>query len=215
MRIFQNKIIVGGSCISLAALLSFVALPMMNRSRSDTTTVFRFADTVSAGTMIEEGMLTEHIIGSYGLPSSVVKEKDKIIGRYVNQTMTKDELILENMLSDYATNQRLDSILAEGKKLVTVTVTSLAAGMGSMLQNGDIVSVFNYADGVVSTAVNNLEIYCIVNDTGRNIEEEADDTEKLAAVITLIADDEQAKKLIQAEYAGKLHLVFEKRGMAA
>lgn len=32
--------------------------------------------------------------------------------------------------------------------------------------------------------------------------------------ITLIATEAQAEKLIEAEYTGKLHLIFEKRGVS-
>ncbi len=42
--------------------------------------------------------------------------------------------------------------------------------------------------------------------------EDKEDT--IAANVTLIATEEQAAKLINAEYSGKLHIILESRGVA-
>ena len=39
-----------------------------------------------------------------------------------------------------------------------------------------------------------------------------DETDKIAATLTLIVNDIQAEKLVAAEYSGKIHAIFEKRG---
>ncbi len=35
----------------------------------------------------------------------------------------------------------------------------------------------------------------------------------IAASVTLIANDEQAERLVKAEYSGKVHLILENRGV--
>ena len=68
---------------------------------------------------------------------------------------------------------------------------------------------------VIYEELKNLEVYSIENDDAQNVEDantEEDETDRIAATLTLIVNDVQAEKLVAAEYSGKLHAVFEKRG---
>ena len=79
MKIFQNKIVVGVICIVIAAILAFFFLPSISKSKSNTEKIFVVKNAVAEGTKIEESMLVEKEVGSYGLPQSIIKDKDKII----------------------------------------------------------------------------------------------------------------------------------------
>ena len=216
MKLFQNKIAVGVICIVLAAILAFFLLPSINKGKNGTITIIKLTQQVSAGTKIEESMLEEKEVGSFGIPESVVREKDQIVGKYANCTIFPEDYILASKLSDYAADQKLDAIMANGQMLVTVSIASVAAGVGNHLQPGDIVSVISYADNTVSAyeELKNLEIYSIENDDAQNLEEasEDEDANQIASSVTLIANQEQAEKLVEAEYAGKVHIVLVKRG---
>ena len=216
MRIFQNKIAVGVICIIVAAILTFFLLPSINRGKNGTVKVIKLTQQVASGTKIEESMLEEKEVGGYGLPENTIKEKDQIIGKYSNCTIMPDDLILTSKLSDYAADQRLDTIMANGQMLVTVSVDTVAAGVGNHLRAGDIVSVISYADNNVHTyeELNNLEIYSIENVDAQNLEEASSDenAEQIASSVTLIVNQAQAEKLVLAEYSGKIHMVFVKRG---
>ena len=122
------------------------------------------------------------------MPENTIKEKDQIIGKYSNCTIMPDDLILTSKLSDYAADQRLDTIMANGQMLVTVSVDTVAAGVGNHLRSGDIVSVISYADNNVHTyeELNNLEIYSIENDDAQNLEEASGDesAEQIASSVT-------------------------------
>lgn len=216
MKLFQNKIAVGAICIVLAAILAFFLLPSINKGKNGTVTIIKLTQQVSAGTKIEESMLEEKEVGSFGIPESVVREKDQIVGKYANCTIFPEDYILASKLSDYAADQKLDAIMANGQTLVTVSVNSVAAGVGNHLRSGDIVSVISYINNAVHTyeELKNLEIYSIENDAAQNVEETSsdEDAEQIASTITLIAYPDQAEKLIEAEYAGKVHVVFVRRG---
>lgn len=47
-----------------------------------------------------------------------------------------------------------------------------------------------------------------------NVQGSEDKEDTIAANVTLIATEEQAAKLINAEYSGKLHIILESRGVA-
>ena len=216
MKIFQNKIVVGVICIVIAAILAFFFLPSISKSKSNTEKIYAVKNAVAEGTKIEESMLVEKEVGSYGLPQSIIKDKDKIVGKYASCDITPDDLILSSKLSDYAANQKLDKVMSQDNMLVTVSLDSVASAVGNHLKSGDIISIVGYANDavVVYEELKALEVYSIENENAEKLEdvENNEEAEHLASTVTLIANQVQAEKLIQAEYSGKVHAVFVKRG---
>lgn len=217
MKFLQNKIFIGAVCIVVAGIFAFGVLPSMYKGKGGTEKIVKLNATVSAGTKIDESMLIETEVGSFGLPESVIRKKEDVVGKFARAEISADDLIVKSKLSDYAANEKLDSILANGQKLITVTLPSIAAGVGNHLQRGDIISLICYVGDapVIYEELKNLEVYSIENDDAQNVEDanvEEDETDKIAATLTLIVNDVQAEKLVSAEYSGKLHAVFEKRG---
>ena len=99
------------------------------------------------------------------------------------------------------------------------------------LKAGDIVTVAVFteksSDGQASSPqvimypeLTGLETYSVENaktqDTAEIREQQKDsqsgNSDPVARAVTLIVTEAQAEILIQAEYTGKLHLIFEKRG---
>ncbi len=216
MKIFQNKIVVGVICIVIAAILAFFFLPSISKSKSNTEKIFAVKNAVAEGTKIEESMLIEKEVGSYGLPQSIIKDKDKIVGKYASCDITPDDLILSSKISDYAANQKLDKVMSQGNMLVTVSLDSVASAVGNHLKSGDIISIVGYANDavVVYEELKALEVYSIENENAEKLEdvENNEEAEHLASTVTLIVNQAQAEKLVQAEYSGKVHAVFVKRG---
>ena len=218
MKIFQNKIFVGVGCVVFAAVMAFILLPSVNRSKNGTVKIFKLKENISAGTQIDEAMLEEKEVGKYGLPESIVNDKDKVVGKFAVCSISSDDLILSSKLSDFAASKKLDGVMNAGKMLVTVSLDSVAAAVGNHLQSGDIVSVIGYADNTVTAyeELKNLEVFSVENDDAQNLDDVENDenAEKIASNITLIVNQAQAEKLVQAEYSGKVHAVFVKRGAA-
>ena len=216
MKIFQNKIVVGVICIVIAAILAFFFLPSISKSKSNTEKIFVVKNAVAEGTKIEESMLVEKEVGSYGLPQSIIKDKDKIVGKYASCNITPDDFILSSKLSDFAANQKLDKVMSQGNMLVTVSLDSVASAVGNHLKSGDIISIIGYANDavVVYEELKALEVYSIENENAEKLEdvENNEEAEHLASTVTLIVNQVQAEKLIQVEYSGKVHAVFVKRG---
>ena len=218
MKIFQNKIFIGVGCVMLAAVMAFILLPSVNRSKNGTVKILKLKENISAGTQIDEKMLEEKEVGKYGLPESIVNDKDKVVGKFAACSILSDDLILSSKLSDFAASKKLDGVMNAGKMLVTVSLDSVAAAVGNHLQSGDIVSVIGYADNTVTAyeELKNLEVFSVENDDAQNLDDVENDenAEKIASNITLVVNQAQAEKLVQTEYSGKVHAVFVKRGAA-
>ena len=218
MKMLQSKVLIGVICIIIAAMLAFFMIPSINKSKSNTENIYVLINAIDEGTKIDETMIIEKEVGSFGLPDTVVKDKDKIVGKYAMCDLYADEFIVSSKLSDYAVNRKLDSVMEHGNMLVTVSLDSVAAGVGNHLKEGDIINIVGFAnDNIISyEELKNLEIYSIENEDAENLEdiENKEDAEHLASTVTLIVNQLQAEKLIQTEYAGKVHAVFVRRGAA-
>ncbi len=218
-KLFENKLVIGGICIVIAAVLAFLVLPGMYKQKEKTIMVCKLQTEIAAGTKIEKEMLKETEVGSYGLPESVVKNPDDIVGKYAKISMTPDDYLLLSRFEDYVSDEKLDKVIAEGKRLVAVSVPTNAASVANQLKRGDKVTAVYYADDAVVTDndLHGLEIYSVENEDAQNLEnvqgsEDSEDT--IAASVTLIATEAQAVKLVNAEYSGKVHLILESRGVA-
>lgn len=218
-KLFENKLVIGGICIVVAAILAFLILPGMYKQKEKTIYICRLQADISAGTRIEAEMLKTVEVGSYGLPETVVKNPDDLVGKYAKVSMTTDDYLYSSKFADYVSDERFDRAVAEGKRLIAVSVPSNAASVANQLRAGDRVTVAYYANDnvLIDDALKGMEIYSVENEDAQNLEnvQNSDNKEDtIAASVTLIATEEQAAKLINAEYSGKLHIILESRGVA-
>ncbi len=216
MKVLQNKIVIGAACIILAAIFAFGLLPNMYKDRGETEKIIKVNAEIPAGTKISEELLVEAEVGSYGLPESVVKNKDEIVGKFAKTNISPDDMILKSKISDYAANERLDNIFNSGNKLISISLPSIAAGVGNHLKAGDVISIIYYANDkpIVVEELKHIEVYSVENDDAQNVEAQASEDEEIdrvASTVTLIVSDAQAEKIVNAEYSGKIHAVLEWR----
>ena len=133
--------------------------------------------------------------------------------------MTADDYLYASRFADFVSDERFDKEVSEGKRLIAVSVPSNAASVANQLKAGDKVTVAYYADDnvIIDNALKGMEIYSVENEDAQNLENvqgSEDKEDEIAANVTLIATEEQAAKLINAEYSGKLHIILENRGVA-
>ena len=213
-KLLENKLVVGGVCIVIAAILAFLVLPGMYKQKEKTIYICRLQADITAGTKIEAQMLKQVEVGSYGLPESVVKNPDELVGKYAKVSMTTDDYLYASKFADFVSDERFDKAVSEGKRLIAVSVPSNAASVANQLKAGDKVTVAYYADDtvIIDDTLKGIEIYSVQN--LENVQGSEDKEDTIAANVTLIATEEQAAKLINAEYSGKLHIILESRGVA-
>lgn len=216
-KLLENKIIIGAVCIVVAAAIAFIGIPQLYKQKETTVMICRLQSDVAAGTKIEPEMLKQVEVGGFGLPETVVKNPDDLIGKYAKVSMTPDDYLYLSRFGDYVADERLDTAISAGKRLMAVTMSSNAASVANQLKTGDKVTVSYFADGsaYIPEELHGIEVYQVENEEARNVEEiqEDEDTDKIAATVTLIVTEQQAARLVTAEYDGKIHLLLESRGV--
>lgn len=216
-KILENKVIIGAVCVVIAAAIAFIGIPQLYKQKETTVMICRLQADVAAGTKIEPEMLKQVEVGGYGLPETVVKNPDELIGKYAKVSLTPDDYLYMSRFADYVADEKLDAAISAGKRLMAVTMSSNAASVANQLKTGDKVTVSYFADGTayIPEELHGIEVYQVENEEARNVEDIQDDedTDKIAATVTLIVTEQQAKEIVAAEYAGKIHLLLESRGV--
>jgi len=233
LKILKNRIFLSALCIIVAATVSFGLLPRFYENKDATVMVLRAAEDIPAGTRIEDKHLAKVVVGKLGLPEGVINDKTQIVGKIAQTDISKGDYFFPKKLGEYLADEKLDRIAAENKRLVTVSVLSIAAGLSSHLQSGDIVTVAvfmqkasNGQDAspqvIIYPELKELEVYSVENARTQSTAEvrrqqaggQSSSSDPVPRAVTLVATEAQAEKLIEAEYTGKLHLIFEKRGVS-
>ncbi|QNB47239.1 Flp pilus assembly protein CpaB [Thermanaerosceptrum fracticalcis] len=233
MKILKNRIFLSALCIIAAAVVSFVLLPGFYENKDATVMVLRAAEDIPAGTRIEDKHLAKVEIGKPGLPEGVINDRTQIVGKIAQTDISKGDYFFPKKLGEYLANEKLDRIAAENKRLVTVSVLSIAAGLSSHLQSGDIVTVAVFLNKtsdnqsatpqvILYPELKGLEVYSVENSRTQSTAEvrkqqaggQPSSGDPIPKAVTLVVTEAQAEKLIEAEYTGKLHLIFEKRGVS-
>lgn len=232
MKLLKNRIFLSALCLVLAAGISFLLLPRFYENKSATVTVLRATQDISAGTELSEKNLVSVEVGSFGLPEGVLKDPAQVVGQVAQTAIVRGDYFFPQKLGRYLADEQLDRIAKNNQRLVTISVSSVAAGLSSHLRAGDIVTVAVFmekaSDGktsapqvIVYPELKGLETYSVENartqDTaeirGQQKESPSPNGDPVAKAVTLIVTEAQAERLIQAEYTGKLHLIYEKRGV--
>jgi len=233
LKLLKNRIFLSVLCLVLAAGVSFLLLPGFYEAKSATVTVLRAAQDIPAGTELTGQHLISAEVGSYGLPEDVLNDPAQLVGKVAQTAIAKGDYFFPQKLGSFLGDEQLDRIAKSSQRLVTISVGSIAAGLSSHLKAGDIVTVAVFmeksSDGqdsspqvILYPELKGLETYSVENaraqDTAKMREQQessqSGSSDPVVKAVTLIVTEAQAEKLIQAEYTGKLHLIFEKRGVS-
>lgn len=234
MKLLKNRIFLSAVCIVLAGAIAFILLPKFYEDKSITTMVLRAAEDIPTGMEIQEKHLASAEVGNFGLPNDIINDKTLVIGKIAQTNIAAGDFLFPQKLGDYIANEKLDRIVKEDKRLVSITVPSIAAGLSSHLKSGDRVTVAVFANqntegyenqSAVSRVtlypeLKDLEVYGVDNartqSTAEVREQQAEGQpsgDPIPKAVTLIVTEAQAARLVEAEYTGKLHLIFMQRGI--
>lgn len=232
MKLLKNRIFLSVLCLLIAAVVSFVLLPRFYENKSTTVMVLRASEDIPVGTEIQDKYIASVEVGSFGLPEGVIKDKAMIVGKVAQTAISKGDYFFPQKLGETIASELLDRIVKNNQRLVTVSVPSIAAGLSSHLKSGDMVTVAVFMEKatggqeaspqvIIYPELKGLEVYSVENartqDTAevreQQLNSQSSTGDPVPKAITLIATEAQAEKLIEAEYTGKLHIIFEKRGV--
>lgn len=229
MKLFKNKIFIACLCLLVAAAIAFGLVPTINSRTRDVETVVRVKKVIPENTLITADMLTTVEIGTYGNPADIVKDAKSIVGQYsAVELLPSDNLILAKFKpTQDLQDSRLYS-LEEKKLAVSVTIKNLAASLSGKLQVGDVVSVYAALRGGATGMEDTIKLYpelelvevaAVTNAKAINTNTQDSNTEAnkdiIPATVTLIVNPAQARRLIEIENCGSVHIAFVGRGDVA
>jgi|GEM_PF-113681 len=223
---FKNRKKVGITLIVLSLLVMLVVSPLLNyfTSTEQAVTVIATQD-IPKGTLIEDKMLAKVEVPAAALLPIHLRGQEQAAGQYAKTDIAKDEMISTPKLSE--TTPFDDSYLyklPEGKKAMSVTISSLAAGLSGKLRQGDIITLYANLDtkedkedytAILLPELTYLEVLAVTNADGYDITKAVEQSEledALSATVTVAVDDLQAAKLAGLEVNGKVYAALVTRG---
>lgn len=169
---------------------------------------------VNLGTKLTSEMLKTIPWPSGNTPSGAQTNPVMLEGRVVKVSIQRDEPILESKLAPQGTQGGLSSVVAEGKRAITVRVNDVVGVAGFALPGNYVDILVNTTDDTRGNAANkdqtisktvleHILVLAVAQEATR------DDTKpKVVNAVTLEVTPEQAEKVDLARSVGSLSLVL-------
>lgn len=187
--------------------------------------VVKATKNIIAGDQISASDVVSVEVGSYGLPGDVIKSADQVVGKYAKTDIFVSDLIIPDKLSEKQEDHF--SGLSKDKKIMSFTVSNLAASVANNIKVGDTIQVIygetakdpSGMNEVVNTIapeyLKNLTVIDIkdAGGYGQNAENQEDSniyssSSFIPAVVTVEVDDIQADALYKAEMSKSIYIIF-------
>ncbi len=223
MKLFHNRKFLGILVIVIAFAVCFLYAPAMSKAESRQVSVVRVTKAIPEGTAVTKDMITTVSVGGYNLPSNVVKDEKDAIGKYTLAELDPGDQILTTKLSDKAGSPYLSNL--DGKDWpISIPIKSFAAGLSGKLHSGDIISliVSNYGPDKKTLHPNELKyvkLLAATNDSGTDTDQvkKSDNNtsaqnENVPSTLTILANSEQALKIVDYVTNGSLYAALVYRG---
>ena len=214
----NNRFLFGILSIVLAAVIAFVAIPIIGRQTNGKAEIIRISQPIFRGEVITQDKVELVEVGGYNLPTNIARAFDDVVGRYATADLAVGDYVLSSKVSlaPVSSDIQLSSI-PSGKVAISLTVKTLASGLSDKLQTGDIIRVYHFLD--VATDVPELQfvkVLSVTSDDGVNVDNgeelQEDEEKRQTATITVLASPEQAKVITGFENDGTMHVALITRG---
>ena len=222
MNFLKSKTFAGVMSLVLAALIAFVAIPLVNKTTRATRNVVRLNQAVAENVQITADLLTVVEVGDYNLPADVISDPNTIVGKFAATDLVPTDNLVPGKFKDYrsATDEFLYEITDENLVAISVTVGDLQTQVSGKLQKGDIVSVYVVGrdsvtgeyGAVLHDELKYMQIDALVNSSGEDITASSN---KMISSIVFSCTEAQARKLITLQSTGALYIVHVGRGEEA
>lgn len=188
MKFLRSKLVISFVLLILAGVLTFVFIPRIYGTQSETMHVIQLIDDAKLGTRITEDMLVTKEIGKYGVDRAVITSKDAIIGKYVTKDIRHDANLYSDMFTDTWSeiDGAMDTLLVDEDRLIAVSLSTLADSVGGTVRAGDTIDVVTMKTesgydeygsavekkySVMLGEYKGLVVYKVVNSAGEDISE--------------------------------------------
>lgn len=216
-KLLRNRTVLACIAIFLAALLVFVAAPLVQKNAQKETDVYVTKAAVRKGAVLTENHLKIISVPAQYLPAGAITEKEKIVGQYAKTDLTAGDYVLSDKLSKTPTvaNDWYKDISPE-RLAISVSIKSFAAGLSAKLEPGDIVSFISIkSDGsTIPEALKYMQVAAVTTELAQDYDaqKQQEAAESLPATVTVIASPAQAALLADYELNSNLHVALVSRG---
>lgn len=214
-----KKTMIGLSCLILAGLIMFVAVPVVTGLIGNTTKIVRVSQTIKVGEMITENNTEMVEVSQYNLPTNLIKDQNEVLGKYVTAKLESGDYILkEKIVDNMITSGNYMSTTDGNKEIVSVSIKDFAGGISGKIMAGDIVKIINNAEiingrGKTYGELQYVKVLAITTANGVDQGgERVSSAEELPASVTLLVNSKQAELLAAIESSGNVYFTLVYRG---
>ena len=124
-----NRTVIGIICIVVALAICFGIAPLVNRLSDGKTKIVRLTRDISAGATITEADIEVVDVGSYNLPTGVIRDKAQVVGKCALSSLSKGDYLFPSKIGNDTNNSgRMLESLDENHKAISITIGSFALG---------------------------------------------------------------------------------------
>lgn len=218
----KNRTVIGIICVVAALVITFLIAPMTNKLADNKTEIIRLKRDIKRGSLISENDIEKVTVGSFNLPSNVLKDKKFVLGKYAACDMKAGDYLFPSKVTDKGDSaEDIFRSLNGEKQAMSISISSFAAGLSGKLENGDIVSLVVHSSATGSSQVPPELKYLrvITTTTADGTDKDSlvpndDGTYEQPSTVTLLVNLEQAKLIQESEIKGKIHILLVYRGEA-
>ena len=217
IRMSGNRTVIGIICVILALLITFGVAPLVNRFTEQKVDVVRVKNNIPRGHEITVSDLEIAKVGSYNLPSGVIKDGNSVLGKFATTDLCAGDYLFASKLT--ANSNRAEDVLLslDGKKVaISVNIGNFAQGLSNKLENGDIISAIIYDKDMYAsyTPAELKYLRVITTTTSEGMDKNEAEAGSKAATVTLLVTPEQAELLAQYNSVTTIHFSLVYRGNA-
>lgn len=165
------------------------------------------AKDIPLGSQLTADMLKSVEWPSGSTPTGAINDEKTLDARVVKTSLTRGEPILEGKLAPIGTKGGLSSVIAEGKRAITVKVNEVVGVAGFALPGNHVDVMVNTQDEkekpISKIVLNKILVLAVAQEASR------DETKpKVVNAVTLEVTPDQAERLDLARSIGNLSLVL-------
>ena len=225
MKMLKNRTALGVLCIVLSLSICFILTPLFNAKTNEEVEIVMVTKNISKGEVITKDDVTDLVVGSHNLPSSVLRDPNSVIGKYATADLMVGDYVLKDDVTDteYKDNSYLYD-LDGSKQAMSISIKSFAAGLSAKLMAGDIISIIapdypQSGNASIPPELQYVKVLAVTGSTGIDTDKQQTQTSstsstqpQLPATITLLVSPAQSKLLAELEVNGKSYIVLVYRG---
>lgn len=197
----------------LASFLVYIFLKDLQEGNADQADVVTAAVKISEGTRITREMVKTVRMPVQYIHPQAARRVDEVVGLYATVEMLAEEVILTGQLAATNTTKELTYRIPEGKRAVTVAVSSVTGVAGHIKPGHFVDMLVSYQLGEddanprqVTTLMQNIEVLAVGPDLQKK------DGVQAAENITLAVSPQDAQRVMVAESQGQIKFSLRPAG---